>query len=66
MPESAEGLMFHSSKPGEISVLGRVRELLPYISENLTTVLLPDTVSVMRDIYRFGLLSFNPIISVWG
>lgn len=66
MPESAEGLMLHSSKPGEISVLGSVRELFPYISENLTTVLLPDTVSVMRDVYRLSLLSFNPIISVWG
>lgn len=28
-----EGLQFHSSKPGEISVLGSVEELFPYISE---------------------------------
>lgn len=60
------GLKFHSSKPGIMLVLGSVKEIFPYISKNLTTVLLPDTWSVMREVYRLGLLFFNPIISLRG
>lgn len=60
------GLMFHISKTGSIEVLGSVEEIFPYISKNLTTVLLPDALSVIREVYRLSLLFFDPIISLWG
>lgn len=31
-----------------------------------TTVLLPDALSVIREVYRLSLLFFDPIISLWG
>lgn len=58
--------MFHISKTGSIEVLGSVKEIFPCISKNITTVLLPDALSVIREVYRLGLLFFDPIISLWG
>lgn len=56
--------MFHISKTGSIEVLGSVKEIFPCISKNITTVLLPDALSVIREVYRLGLLFFDPIISL--